>query len=666
MPDLEARFRIVRELPPPDLWPDIESREPRPRSEPPWRRLGVAALAVTVAAGGLVVAIRAFTGPERRRELPAADPRVTATIPVGPFPRAIAAGEGGVWVVVPGHDTDGGYEGTVERIDPSTNQVVASIPVDTGDAVTAGAGSVWVTGVTNTVGPNGQTSDFNGVVLRIDPDTNRVVDRIPYQGGSPYDIAADATGVWVAQSTGNRSGAILHLDPETGEEVAAIPVADVPYTVTTGEGYVWALLGPRGVVKIDPATDEVVATIDVNPVPYEMAVGEGSVWVQSWLSAFDPGVGTGSEDRLVAVRVDAPTNEFDQPVVFEEGFRPVVVSDGGVWFLGGSPSGQGLMIGRLDPTTKQVDASAALPGIDLAQRNFVAFEPTTGSIWIANYRDSVTRVDLLDSGTVVPCEPAEDDVPAERPFVPPVHGEDGMEVMPVVFSDGTRAELVYPPELDLAGLGVVSRTSGALRGDPSSGRDLLIVHGNADALKAGEAPVACYEGAGGRQAELWKAHDDDVVRFRLFFGLGSWTVSLWDGNAGRLMTDEQRADWARSLVGEETDTGWLVLRGLPPLRLGAEYEGDVQLQIGDLSPRAVLLWPIRCEPYAGEDAARIGGHAVSLDVGQEWFADYCLPEAPMEIHVYDDDGSYGRDVIEGLEIRGVQHAFSPDRYSIVP
>ncbi|MGH2673919.1 MAG: hypothetical protein ACRDH1_00660 [Actinomycetota bacterium] len=398
MPDLEARFRIVREVPPPDLWPDIQSREPRPRSEPPWRRLGVAALAVAVAAGGLVLVIRAFTAPEPREGLPAADPRVTATIPVGPFPRAIAAGEGGVWVVVPGDDTDGGYGGTVERIDPATNQVVASIPVDTSDAVAAGAGSVWVTGVTNTVGPSGQTSDFNGVVLRIDPDTNRVVDRIPYQGGSPYDIAADATGVWVALSTANRSGAILHFDPTTGEQVAAIPVADVPYTVTTGEGYVWVLLGPRGLVKIDPVTDEVVATIDVNPMPFEMAVGEGSVWVQSWLSAFDPGVGTGSEDRLVAVRVDARTNEHDQPVVFEEGFRPVVVNEGGVWFLGGSPSGQGLTIGRLDPTTKEVDASAPLPEIELAQRNIVAFEARTVSIWIANYRHSVTRVDLLDPG----------------------------------------------------------------------------------------------------------------------------------------------------------------------------------------------------------------------------------------------------------------------------
>jgi hypothetical protein len=39
-----------------------------------------------------------------------------------------------------------------------------------------------------------------------------------------------------------------------------------------------------------------------------------------------------------------------------------------------------------------------------------------------------------------------------------------------------------------------------------------------------------------------------------------------------------------------------VLRGKRPLRLGPEHDGDAQLQIGDLSPRAVLLWPVRCHP----------------------------------------------------------------------
>jgi hypothetical protein len=38
----------------------------------------------------------------------------------------------------------------------------------------------------------------------------------------------------------------------------------------------------------------------------------------------------------------------------------------------------------------------------------------------------------------------------------------------------------------------------------------------------------------------------------------------------------------------------------------------------------------------------------------------------MEVHVYDSDGSFGRAVIEGLQVRNVRHAFPAGRYHIVP
>jgi hypothetical protein len=237
--------------------------------------------------------------------------------------------------------------------------------------------------------------------------------------------------------------------------------------------------------------------------------------------------------------------------------------------------------------------------------------------------------------------------------------------MPVVFPDGTTAELRYPPELNLAGLGIRPRTSGVLGNDAATGRDLLIVYGNANGLTAGTAPVACYRGTDGGQVELWQSPDPEV-RFQLLFRFGAWTVALWDGNAGRLLGHQRRATWARSLAGRVTGTGWLVLRGKRPLRLGAEHDGDVQLQIGDLSPRAILLWPVQCQPRRRPESRMIGGHAVDLDVGRGWFADYCLPEAPMQIHVHDSDGAFGHAVIQGLQVRNVRHASPPGRYRIVP
>jgi hypothetical protein len=261
-----------------------------------------------------------------------------------------------------------------------------------------------------------------------------------------------------------------------------------------------------------------------------------------------------------------------------------------------------------------------------------------------------------DAGTI-PCRPSSRSAARGKPgFVPPTRREGNAVVMPVVFPDGTTAELRYPPKLDLARLGVRARTSGVLGDDPDTGRGLEVVYGDADGLTAGKAPVACYRGTDGGQVELWQTPDPDL-RFWLLFRFGDWTVAAWDGNAGRLLRHQDRARWARSLVGRRSGQGWLVLRGKRPLRLGADFDGDVQLQLGNLSPRAVLLWPIRCTSRARPVPSRLG---------RDWFASYCLPKAPAEVHVYDSDGSFGRAVVRGLQVRAVRHARPPGRYHIVP
>jgi Tol biopolymer transport system component len=58
MADLERRFRLFTEVRPPDLWPEIDSREPRGPS--PESRLGTILLALAVAAGGIGLAVWAF------------------------------------------------------------------------------------------------------------------------------------------------------------------------------------------------------------------------------------------------------------------------------------------------------------------------------------------------------------------------------------------------------------------------------------------------------------------------------------------------------------------------------------------------------------------------------------------------------------------------------
>jgi YVTN family beta-propeller protein len=112
---------------------------------------------------------------------------LTATIPVGNAPSALAVGEGAVWVTDTGDDQ-------VKRIDPSTNAVTTTIKVSrspTGIAV--GAGAVWV------------ANSGDGTVSKIDPRTNTVA-RTFKVGGSPTGILVANGLVWITVQEGE-SGA---------------------------------------------------------------------------------------------------------------------------------------------------------------------------------------------------------------------------------------------------------------------------------------------------------------------------------------------------------------------------------------------------------------------------------------------------------------------------
>ncbi len=104
---------------------------------------------------------------------------VVEVIVVGPRPGRLAVGEGGVWTLNRGN-------GTVTRVDPATNKVVATITVGDGVAdgeIAAGLGSVWISA--------------SGVpLIRIDPRTNRAVQRFTGAGGGAVLVAHGS--LWVA------------------------------------------------------------------------------------------------------------------------------------------------------------------------------------------------------------------------------------------------------------------------------------------------------------------------------------------------------------------------------------------------------------------------------------------------------------------------------------
>ena len=116
---------------------------------------------------------------------------VVETIPVGKAPRFIAAGGGAVWTLNQG-------DGSVSRIDPKTNKVVATIEVGVpggGGEIAVGEGSVWVTA-------------FEFPLSRIDPSTNTVVQQFFGEGGDAVRVGLGS--VWLSNL---EAGNVWRLDP---------------------------------------------------------------------------------------------------------------------------------------------------------------------------------------------------------------------------------------------------------------------------------------------------------------------------------------------------------------------------------------------------------------------------------------------------------------------
>jgi YVTN family beta-propeller protein len=106
--------------------------------------------------------------------------KVIATIPVGEGARFLALSSKAVWVM-------NQQDGTVSRVDPASNGVVATIKVSSaaidGGDIAASDRAVWV-----------RVSDV--LAAKIDPQTNKVIDRLgPPAGSGSVAIAEDS--VWI-------------------------------------------------------------------------------------------------------------------------------------------------------------------------------------------------------------------------------------------------------------------------------------------------------------------------------------------------------------------------------------------------------------------------------------------------------------------------------------
>lgn len=173
----------------------------------------------------------------------------------------LAFGFGSLWVPLCGEPS------TLARVDPTTNKVVAILPVgpvDDEGSITASDGSVWIV-------------SGKGKLSRIDPKTNSVSQQISIPVGSANPLFSNKT-VWITNPKGN---VLTALDAGSGKVVATIPVGPKPRFLTAGGGSIWVLnQGNGSVTRVDASSKRILATIKAR-IPGaggEISYGADSVW----------------------------------------------------------------------------------------------------------------------------------------------------------------------------------------------------------------------------------------------------------------------------------------------------------------------------------------------------------------------------------------------------
>jgi streptogramin lyase len=177
-------------------------------------------------------------------------------------PRGVAAGAGAVWFT-----TD---EGTVLRVDPTTDRVAATIPVGTRPGViTTNDDAVWAT-----------EADAHQVV-RIDPVSDAVVARVALGSAQecPSWLAADATSVWVVLHTLG----VARIDEATNAVAAQTPSSQAdacqPASIALAGDRVWILDALTGsLLALDPETLATISTSQLGTGIWQLAGDTNGMW----------------------------------------------------------------------------------------------------------------------------------------------------------------------------------------------------------------------------------------------------------------------------------------------------------------------------------------------------------------------------------------------------
>jgi streptogramin lyase len=156
----------------------------------------------------------------------------------------------------------------VLRIEPDTGRIVAKVRLP-GAVLAAGEGAVWAAGETRD-----RTGALQGLLWQFDLTNARVLSRSRLEPGV-VDLAAGAGAIWVVRLADD---SITRIDAKTRTSSEGFRVRQ-PAILTVGSNAVWATSARDGTLTRYDARSGDLRTIDVGGRPAGVAVGQGVVWV---------------------------------------------------------------------------------------------------------------------------------------------------------------------------------------------------------------------------------------------------------------------------------------------------------------------------------------------------------------------------------------------------
>jgi len=293
----------------------------------------------------------------------------------------IVTGSNAVWVMVPGERT------VLYKIDPQDKKAVARIEVGRtsgyplGSALAVGQEAVWV------------TTTENGV-LRINPQGNKIVARIPVEGDRPFIVTLTNDALWVGTkgsfwNSWAGSYRIHKIDVRSNQVVEPVSKKELSARsdrAAVGFGSLWIRDSwAETVFRTDPLSGQIIATIPMSAGSGWIAAGEGAIWVlnskEGSVSRIDPR--TNQVTVRIPIYIDRHhlSNEFPRPPVFSEGFIWVTSRDRDFW--SSSPP----IITAIDSETNQPVFTMHPPDHSVVNKFAAGYH----SVWIPDHQKLVAR-----------------------------------------------------------------------------------------------------------------------------------------------------------------------------------------------------------------------------------------------------------------------------------